>query len=446
MNDLSKPVQSRLIAFLFAFGLTLYITVSSALMSLIGIPYTEPIGNPIFKINLATYLLLGVFVLAHLMRGNPIRSVAYEFSRHKPIAAYFLVTVMLIIYSILRYGPAGAAFIVDTLMMPAICAMLMLMFDLRFQKRILFLIIALLVVNSIIAIGEALVETNLIPYTVAGKVTLELYMFRSTGLLGHPLKNALITGTVMMLVLTLRIGTLSRILLLGVMFLSLIGYGGRTSFVLVILMLMVYGISVASSNLVHGRYHYLRIMSGIVGAFFALAVIIGVTVAAGIGERLFETLTKWDNSASVRVNNWAALDFMSTADVLFGMSPTAIENIVYRLSLVYELGVIENFWLGLLMQLGVVGLVPFIFALGYILWYFWRNSQAPGRMAIVFFFLAASTNNALSTKNIALIVLFVGLIGAAAYARMPRTAVQASPLRRPPPRAFRSPNRAQLPA
>jgi O-antigen ligase len=449
MTDLYPPVRNKLVIFLFALGITLYIGVSGSLMTVLGIPYGEPIGNPAFKIHMASYLLSLTFLLAHCLRGNPVRSMAQSISRHKPIAFYLLVTTSLLVYSVLRYGASGAAFIIDALIMPAVAALLMLLFDETTRKRIFFLVVWLIVLNSVIAVIESIFETHLIPYTIGGREIVSDLFFRSTALLGHPLKNALITGTVLVLALGLQQSTPTRVAMLAVMIMALVSFGGRAGFVLALLVIATFSIKLVATKLIHGRYTYLRIMGGVVGVVFVFGMLVSIVLALDIGERLFTKLVEWDNSASVRVSNWDALDLMSVSDVIFGISPTAMESIVYRLSLKYDLQTIENFWLALLMQLGAVGLVPFIVALLLALRYMWKRAPATGKLAIVFFMIVASSNNALSSKNIALTVLFVGVIGASAYARQlaasrqqqrpPQRAAQRPPPRTPP---YRRPVRA----
>lgn len=443
MSDLSLPLRNRFIVALFTLSLILYIAVSGSLMTVLGIPYGEPIGSPVFKIHMASYLVSLTFVLAHLFRGNPLRSMLHSFARHKPLTIYLLVTIGLLVYSVLRYGTSGAAFIIDTLIMPAVCALLFLMFDEATRKRIFLLILFIVGLNSIIAIGESITQARLIPYTIGGKPVVESEFFRSTALMGHPLKNALITGTVLLLALGLHQGKLGKPILIGLMMMALVSFGGRTGFVLTIVILCVFIARMVSTKLVRGQYTYLRIMGGIIAGLLAIAALASVIVALDLGDRLFTKIMEWDNSASVRISNWDAIGFMSASDILFGISPTQMEAIIYRLSLRYDLTTIENFWLALLMQLGAVGLIPFIAALFMSLRYLWKRTPATGRLAIVYFFLVASSNNALSTKNSALIILFIAVIGAAAYERLRDPARQLQ--RRPMPvsrPAYRRPVRA----
>ncbi|MGN6703385.1 MAG: VpsF family polysaccharide biosynthesis protein [Burkholderiaceae bacterium] len=404
----------QLIHAMFLLGVTLYMLIGDPMMTLLGIPYSEATGSPIFKIHIATYLLILTFILGHMLRGNALQSMFQQFRENPGITTYLFCTILMAMYSVGRYGTSGAAFIVDTLMMPAICAFTMLMFDDRGQRRVYLLILAIIVINSLIAIVESVLQVQFIPFTIGGKPVVNELYFRSTALLGHPLTNALITGTVLMTLLGLRNGIVPRALLFGILYVAIVSFGGRTGFALTALLLCFYFVCVVTANLVRGRYTYLRIMSGIVAAFFTVGILASVVLGTSLGDRIVDKLFTYDNSASVRVHNWAALDFMSMNDLLFGMSPNAIEYVIYRLHYRYNVTVIENFWLGLTMQVGLVGLSLFVIGLFAVLFQLWRRSEGAGKMAIAYFLIVASANNSLSTKNIAMTVMFLAVRGGAA--------------------------------
>lgn len=413
---------SKLIHGMFLLGVALYLLIGDPMMTLLGVPYSAATGSPIFKLHIATYLLIATFVLAHMLRGNALQSMFCQFRENPGITAYLFCTGLMAMYSVSRYGTSGAAFIIDTLMMPAICALTMLMFDDRGQRRVYMLILAFIVVNSLLAIGEAVLQARLIPFTIGGKPVGREQYFRSTALLGHPLTNALVTGTMLMTLLGLRNGIVWRALLFGLLYMAVVSFGGRTGFALTALLLGLYAVCVAAVNLVRGRYNYLRIMSGIIAAFFTVGVLASVVIGTNLGDRIVGKLFLYDDSASVRVHNWAALDFMNTNDVLFGMPQSAIDYILFRLHYLYNVTVIENFWLGLLMQVGVVGLSLFVIGLFAALVQLWRRSEGAGKMAIVYFMIVASANNSLSTKNISMIMMFLAVLGIGAYARCRRAA------------------------
>jgi O-antigen ligase len=148
-----------------------------------------------------------------------------------------------------------------------------------------------------------------------------------------------------------------------------------------------------------------------------VGILVTIVLATGIGERIFGHLFI-DNSATVRARIWQVFNYMTVDDVIFGLSPTEISTIAYRLSLIYPLETIENFWLVMLMQMGVVGFIPFVLGLFQANLYFWRRISGPARIGLVLFFIVASSNNSLTAKVSSLTILYTALTGLSAYLRV----------------------------
>ena len=197
MQDRFAQQPNRFANFLFASGLILYLVISPPLFTVLGIPYDAPTGNFIFKIHIGTFLIVLAYLIAHCQNGNPLRSILHSLNEQRALAVYLGTQVFLLLYSITRYGPSGSAFIIETLIMPAIGALLLLMFDDATKRKYFLIVIAFVTVNAVIGIVESIMQAHLVAYTVAGGVVLHEDVFRSTALLGHPLNNALIMGSVM---------------------------------------------------------------------------------------------------------------------------------------------------------------------------------------------------------------------------------------------------------
>jgi hypothetical protein len=417
-------VANTIAAGLFCLAITLYMALSAPLMTVLGIPYDAPTGSFVFKLHVGTHIMLLAFVIAHLGRGNVAGSILASLRAAPGLGVYLGTDLLLLAYSIARYGPSGSAFIIETLMMPAICALLLSMFEGRALRLIFVLIVGLTVVNALIGIAESLTHHRLVPLTVAGGVVLKEDIFRSSALLGHPLTDALVTGPLVIVTLALPMRVVPRLALLSVLMLGLLSFGGRASFLATSAMLAFYYWAAASTRLVRGELTYLEITGGAVVLLALAAGVAGVIVVSGIGERIFVHMT-WDHSANIRLRIWQALDLMSASDIMFGISPLEIRTITYRLGLIYPLETIENFWLLMLMQMGVVGLIPFITGLAAGCRHLWRRNGAAGRLSLVLFIAVASSNNSLASKTSALTLLFSWLTCAAIYRRRPPSRVLA---------------------
>lgn len=393
---------------LLALGTVLYLTVSAPLLTALGIPYDAPSGAFIFKLHPGTYVLLAATGLLLAATGNPLRGLAGAVRDQPLMGVHFASTVVLLGYSVLRHGPSGSAFIIETLMMAPLCGLALTRLEPDARRRLFGLIMALVALNAAIAVVEAVLKDRLIPLTVAGGVAIPDAHFRATALQGHPLENAQISAPFVLLAGGMAVAAWARGGLSALLLLGLLCFGGRTAFVASAALLGGLAAWTAVAGCLRGRWSYGRIMGGGVLAVLALAAGIGAVLASGMGERVLTQLV-WDDSAEVRLRVWGALDYMSAWDVAFGIPPHDIEMIIDRLGLNYPLETIENFWLLMLMQLGAVGLVPFTAGLAAGVAALWRGSGGAGRLALLLFLGIASSNNSLASKSHALAILFLAL-------------------------------------
>ena len=111
----------------------------------------------------------------------------------------------------------------------------------------------------------------------------------------------------------------------------------------------------------------------------------------------------------MRTRIWNVFDYMSDQGILVGVSPADITDLMFRLGLSGPGETIENFWLYMLVQLGVVGFLPFLVAMLCIMGWLWRSSTGAMRLSVAIFFISASSNNSLASKSIALSMLVVAV-------------------------------------
>lgn len=400
-----RRVHDRLSFGLFVAGIVLNLTVSGYLLGLLGIPYATPTGHPIFKIHPGTYFILTAFASTFLLDANPLAIGWNAIRGAKPVALYALMTVWMLTYSVARYGISCSAYIVETLVMPAICVFEFRQFSNERQRSILKLVFWLLVLNAVLGIAEAAAQHNVIPMMVRGQ-EVEITEFRATALLGHPLNNALMTSPMVFISLAMPLKTRTRLTLVALFVLALLAFGGRTGFLSSTIAVVLYLLVIVIRRLLAGQFSYLQVTGGLVGILVAAAALVAAVLGSGLGERIFGRLT-WDDSADVRLYSWHALDLMSRSDIVFGISPAKIQTIIDRLGIL----TIENFWLFLLMQTGAIGIAAFILGLASAVRFFWKPNPAASRLAMVLFIVTASGNNSLASKTCSLCILFILLCG-----------------------------------
>jgi len=130
-----------------------------------------------------------------------------------------------------------------------------------------------------------------------------------------------------------------------------------------------------------------------------------------LGTRIIETLY-WDQSASARIESVLMLRHLSLEEWWFGSGPEGVKNLTQLRMGWFNF---ENFWVILLIQLGVIQLI--LFTLAFLFWMANLVQEAAFniRLAALAFLIIASGSDILATKTTNLSILVVTVIGAMAY-------------------------------
>ncbi|HEY0335647.1 MAG TPA: VpsF family polysaccharide biosynthesis protein [Stenotrophomonas sp.] len=405
-------------------ALACQLTVSAPALTAMGIPYSLPYGSFVFKFHPATYLMSLALLLSLLADGNPVVVLAQRLRDNPLLMSYLGCMVAVCGYALMRHGGSGAAFYIDALVMPAIAVLVLLRLDGQQRRQALRLMFGLLLLNAVIALGESAAGRSFIPLNISGKLLTFGGDFRASALLGHPLGNGLITCVMLLAMLDLPMAVPGKLAAVALFMLALLAFGGRASVVLGTAALLAFAARTLWRGLGQGRYGYLSIVGGVAAFIFAGPVLAALLWKSGIGDRVFDGL-HLDNSAAVRLRIYDVFDYTSLADLLFGLSPAQIVVVSAQIGLDPAYEAIENFWLLMLLQLGVPIFALFAGGLFSGLALLWRMSGAGGRWALVVFVATASTTNSLASKTAALTMLFSILFCVAAtgwrFAPTPRT-------------------------
>ncbi|SDX36882.1 hypothetical protein SAMN05421681_10523 [Lysobacter enzymogenes] len=425
-----QPNLQAAAAVLTALALLAYLVLSPALLTVLGIPYDAPYGPFWFKLHPGDYPLLMALACSLAACGNPLVEGLRRLRAQPLLAAYLAAVVLAFAYSLLRHGPSGSAFFIDTLMMPAVAALVLVALGDARLRGLCRLLLAAVVANAVIGLVEVALQRHVVPYTVAGGVAVIEDKFRATALLGHPLENALLTSVALLAALDLPLPSLRRWALCGLLVLALLAFGGRASFLLSASALLVQAVLRARAGLRAGRYGYLHIVGALLVGLIAAPAAAAAVWKSGLGARIFQGLYL-DDSASVRLRIFEVFDHLDGYDLLFGIAPQQIQELALRIGLSQNLEAIENFWLFMLLLLGVFGFLVFAAGLGAGLYWLWRCAGSGARWALLVFLITASTTNSLASKTSALVLLFALLCCLRAYRGW----------RPPPPQAWPVPPR-----
>jgi len=392
-------------------GLILYLLLSDNLLVTLGIPYNVPRGAFPFKIHPGSYCIALGFLL--LLRGNPWQRLVRLFRLSPPLTALALVTTAIMFYALAQFGASGAGFFVDTWLAPALLGLIVLQAPMGRRPVVFWIVLWLSVANALIGIGEAAAGNRLVPYMAGDKLLVEEF-FRATALGGHPLTNALRTAVLIFVVLVLPVR--SRLLLVPLFAVSLLAFGSRSALASTLMLLFAWGV-VAFMRGIVSRHFDPRLALGIPLAVLVLpAAVAAMALGLGLGERVFQEFY-WDDSAQSRLLAFQIFRFPNVDELLWGMGPSRIDWALDHLKSSTTLNDIENFWILLMLQ---VGIVPFVFLAGSLLATLWSLSRAgstPLKLGALLFLILASGSNSLATKTQSLAVLVAMLTGAAAIAQ-----------------------------
>ena len=391
-----------------------YMLLSAQMLLSLGIPYDAPFGPPVAKVHPGTYCLLLAWFLALISHGNPLAVLACQMQQHRLLATYFSCVVSVFIWVLLRHGVSGAAFIIEAMWTPAIAAFVLYLLDPARHRQIVKIVILLLLANAVLALGEVTFHARLTPLDQVHKDLVDEPYFRASAFLGHPLHNAMITVSLLPAVVLMPWSLPRRLVVILLMFLSILAFGGRASLVAGVAFYGALAAIYGMINVVRLRYSYLQLTGGALALMFGLTALIGIVASTGLGARIFENL-QMDSSASVRLSVWGAFNYLSDTDWWIGVAPAQIDHISLRLGLdpVYE--AIENFWIYLFLQFGIVGFIPFVFGLGCLLAVLWKAANPALRTALLVYFLVASSANTLASKTVSLMLLTLVIIAGEAF-------------------------------
>ncbi|MBN9258068.1 MULTISPECIES: VpsF family polysaccharide biosynthesis protein [unclassified Mesorhizobium] len=396
---LSAPQQTGrgLVDVLLVLGVVAMMTLSSFALGFFGIPYDSAGGSIVTKIHPGTYLFSLALALAVIANRNPVVYTLDLFLRC--LGSTFLLLACLLMWAFIsRFKPDyTVSFLIDSLIAPALIVFLFADAGSRTRLTIARLVHIILVFNCFLSIVEGLSGWRLFPFILNERA--QTWEYRATGLLGHPLIGALITGVYAVILMTVRdVRGLSErwrkpIVLLCLVTMPFIG--SRTSFTVV----YAVGAVIAGRSI----WGFLRGQAISVRTQVALLVLVPLALVAlaglyhaGVFDKFIDRFTQDKSSAQSRVLLFNLFKDSSLADWLFGQSSAALDTNV-RLNGLTE--GIENSWAGLLLRFGLV--MSTVLWFGVIAW-FTDLLRAAGRGAvlpIVFVLLIVSTTTGFSGKT-----------------------------------------------
>lgn len=268
----------------------------------------------------------------------------------------------------------------------------------RFWDKGSKLFIAFFICECCLAILERLTLNNIFPWMSRSDDSLmlidngDLGEFRSFGLLGHPLQNALPVATIMTFILfstTIKAKHKVALWLMG--FVAILCFNTRSSIVGTGLIMLAYILYQYLSN---KKLSFAKKNVMLFGIAAISVAIIALAIHFHLGGRLMEMGLYDEESAQVRVNTWSIFDFFDVNYFLWGLPQNERQMVIYHSGLFTT----ENFWIDYMLSIGIVALSALLLIYIYTLRNLYKGYSL---IQVIFtagtFLLIASTNNSLSS-------------------------------------------------
>jgi hypothetical protein len=422
-----RASNPRNLAFTVGFiAVILTFALPSNLLVNLGLYSETPGGNPLTKFHPATYTAILAAWLA-LYGGRHSGGMTGLF-RDRPALAWSIVLILVsIVCSAINFGVSGTAFYVETYLAAALL-LIALETGTERQLRILgYTILVFALVNVAISLIEGRAETHLIPPT-RGLDDKDIEEFRGAGLYAHPLTAALVTSMVLLLALGMRLRPWVSAAVFGILFIGLLSFGGRSALATTVLLIAAAALFQLSAGLVTRRLSVGFLTAFIAGSLLLPLLFVVLTTTTDVGQRIMTHLYL-DDSAEVRVIQWRILDHLNLHDVLFGISLDRLAFLKVQIGLSKAGADIENFWLLMFLNLGVVGFPFLAGALFLLLLHQAQLTNTPiGYMIVIATLLICSTSNSIGHKGPDLLFLAGCMVALRGF-----RSAQESPVAQPEP-------------
>lgn len=219
----------------------------------------------------------------------------------------------------------------------------------------------------------------------------DVEVFRSFGLYGHPLQNALIITTIMTFILFSEMKMKKKMFLWGLGFIAILCFNSRSSIVGNILIFFIFFIRMSSSQ----KERTTSKISLLLFTIIIAASIIYLMNSQSYGGRLVSMGLLDDSSAQTRIDTWNIFNNYKLSDFLFGHNRTEINQIYLASDIITT----ENFWIDWLLRFGLFFIIVYIIFYYIVLRNLYTNYDfSVSLITFTTFIILASTNNSLSAS------------------------------------------------
>jgi hypothetical protein len=367
----------------------LSMVVSPNLMYLVGIDYATETGSLLEKIHPSTTFCCLIFLVSFVISGR------LKFKYLKPHEFSTVLAIVVAVVAILLLLARPVTSILVTFLTPILFCYALGLGGRSATTGIERLVCGMLLLNSVIGIGEALLGTAILP-RIAGSVII-YNDTRSIGFVGHPLTSSFLTGLVLLyLVLSRMMSKFDgwSMAQIGVHAAGLVAFGGRVALVSTIALIAIY-VLLDGSAVVRRQSAFVRRILIITGGVTLGAVVL----FSGLADNTISRFTSDEGSALTRSSALQIVEGMSWDELAFGVSPSQKTAIMRAFGTEYG---IEVTWIAWLVDYGVFITAALVIALTMILVICLRGAQRYHWYMTVYFLICITGSQGLGSKSLLL--------------------------------------------
>lgn len=378
-----------------AFIVVSLLAISPLALNMFGWQYFDTGGSPLEKFHPATLVAGLVLLMMAAAHRNPLSGLIGIVGSHGPLIPYFAANVFMIAYAA-TFLKLPVTIFIETFLGAALMFIVLRDSGVRVAHKLALLIHALVFLNALLGVYELAAGFRLTPLVISGEDLVEEP--RSTALFGHPLANAMLMGTYILMLAQGGARDLPKILrpiCFVVALASLIPFGGRAATAATILALGYLGLRRLIDILAGAEFEIRSVLAGII---ILPLTAFGLVAAFEMGA--FDTLTNRlfddEGSAGTRIEMFALFRYLSAYDLIFGPDNNMLMTWVRLHGLEYG---IESFVIAFILNYGALCSALFFPPFALFL-YDLKTSLRPGTGLVIIAFIAvALTSISLSSKS-----------------------------------------------
>jgi hypothetical protein len=383
--------MNRLISVITVLATALLFFAGYPALSLIGWRSTES-ASLVTKIHPSSYLFLIAAILGLLAKDSRYRQALKSPTLLLFLVAGIIITIraIVIIYAGTTRGELSAALV--TWISPAFMLIAYRALDAKTLDRIAVGIRAFLVANSLLGIAEQVGKFHLIP---------DLNNFlrwesRSSGFAGHPLIASLLTGLVIVFLLSTRKRQRfpgARLPELALHAVAMFAFGGRAAMVFTVLVLIV---SISFSYLSFGDKNvpwFQKIIP-------PLMIAVGVALVFAPIPFVDQALERFSNDGGSADTRNAAVEMLKTLSFDQFLTGVDADRREMMQNFFGSPAGIELAWVALVLTYGIIAIIPMLIALPLLLFSLVRQLDRSAFYMTILFISVTAGSLSFGTKSV----------------------------------------------